>query len=128
MTKRKLNIEAPLLDDYIFKRTFTKEGTEPLLKDFLELISGKGEKIEMAEKKNKNIEEALERVDEVMQDPEVMELYFNIAVSKWDYNSGMHYGKMEEKTEIAKKLKNQGIEIEIIMTATGLTKEEIEKL
>lgn len=282
MTKRKLNMEAPLLDDYIFKRTFTKEGTEPLLKDFLEailekkiqkievknneipkdkidekasvldirvevddkqiidvemqvddrkdlrqrgplymcknistqidkgnkytilkpsiaiwilnfncfkvnsyhsvarmmfdkerskyvdmgykeeektatdmlemhfiempkflkknpgveekldqwlwLISGKGEKIEMAEKKNKNIEEALERVDEVMQDPEVMELYFNMAVSKWDYNSGMHYGKMEEKTEIAKKLKKQGIEIEIIMTATGLTKEEIEKL
>ena len=30
--------EAPLLDDYIFKRTFTKEGTKELLKDFLEAI------------------------------------------------------------------------------------------
>ncbi len=36
--RRLFNKEAPLLNDYIFKRTFTKEGTEPLLKDFLEAI------------------------------------------------------------------------------------------
>ncbi len=30
--------EAPLLDDYIFKRTFTREGTKEILKDFLEAI------------------------------------------------------------------------------------------
>lgn len=123
-------------------------GVEDKLDQWLWLISGKGEKIEMAEKKNKNIEEALERVDEVMQDPEVMELYFNMAVSKWDYNSGMQYGKEEgrkegkiegriegrlegEKTkaiEIAKDMKKDGVAIDKIEKYTGLTKEEIEKL
>ncbi len=52
-TKKILNREAPLLDDYIFKRTFTKEGTEPLLRDFLEAVLEK--KITKVDVKNNEI-------------------------------------------------------------------------
>ena len=39
MEKNKLNIkEAPLLDDYIFKRTFTKGSPNGILRDFLEAV------------------------------------------------------------------------------------------
>ncbi len=105
---------------------FLKEnpGVENRLDQWLWLISGKGEKIEMAKTKNKNIEEAIERVDEIMQDPEIMELYFNMAVSKWDYYSG----ERNKAMEIAKKMQNKNIPIETIIEITGLTKEEIENV
>ena len=39
MERNKVNIkEAPLLDDYIFKRTFTKGSPNGILRDFLEVI------------------------------------------------------------------------------------------
>ena len=39
MERNKVNIkEAPLLDDYIFKRTFTKGSPNGILRDFLEAI------------------------------------------------------------------------------------------
>jgi DNA repair protein RadC len=41
---------------------------------------------------------------------------------------GEEMGKKEEKTKIAKQLKWEGIDIEIIAKSTGLSKEEIEKL
>lgn len=37
-------------------------------------------------------------------------------------------GKIEGKTETARKLKENNVDIKIIETTTGLTKEEIEKL
>ncbi len=111
---------------YIEMPKFLKKnpGVEEKLDQWLWLISGRGEKIKMAEEKNKNVKEALEKVDEIMQDPDIMDLYFNIAVSKWDYYSG----KEEQKKEMAKKMKNKGIDINTIIEITGLTKEEIGKL
>ena len=41
---------------------------------------------------------------------------------------GLALGKVEEKINIAKKLKSQGIPINVIITATGLSKEDIENL
>ena len=39
MTKNNITIEdAPLLDDYVFKRTFTKGNPNGILKDFLEAV------------------------------------------------------------------------------------------
>ncbi|MFW5799313.1 MAG: hypothetical protein ACOCV8_00750 [Spirochaetota bacterium] len=37
-------------------------------------------------------------------------------------------GKEEERREIAKRMKNMGLDIDKIVKATNLTKEEIEKL
>lgn len=41
---------------------------------------------------------------------------------------GMERGRLEEKKEIARNLLNQGIEIALVAKATGLSKEEIERL
>jgi len=41
---------------------------------------------------------------------------------------GMEKGKIEGKIEVAKNLLKTGIDIEIIVKSTGLTKEEIEDL
>ena len=43
-------------------------------------------------------------------------------------NQGINKGMKQEKIEIAKNLLEQNVDISIIMSATGLTKEEIEKL
>ena len=43
-------------------------------------------------------------------------------------NQGISQGMKQEKIEIAKNLLEQNVDISIIMSATGLTKEEIEKL
>ena len=42
--------------------------------------------------------------------------------------AGFDKGVKKEKCEIAKKLKESNIDIEIIIECTGLTKEEIEEL
>jgi len=44
------------------------------------------------------------------------------------YDEGKLEGKLEGKIEVAKTLKAGGIAIDIITNATGLTKEEIDKL
>lgn len=41
---------------------------------------------------------------------------------------GKEEGREEEKREIAKRMKNMGLDIDKIVKATNLTKEEIEKL
>lgn len=80
---------------YIEMPKFLKKnpGVEDKLDQWLWLISGKGEKIEMAEKKNRNVKEALARVDEIMQDEEIMDLHFDLAVARMDYENGMRYAK-----------------------------------
>ena len=44
------------------------------------------------------------------------------------YERGLEQGTRNERLEIAKKLKEENIDIEIIIKTTGLTKEEIERL
>ena len=52
MEKNKVNIkEAPLLDDYIFKRTFTKGSPNGILRDFLEdILEEKGSVLDIRAK------------------------------------------------------------------------------
>ena len=47
---------------------------------------------------------------------------------KKEDQSGLVEGKIETKNEIAKKMKEEGLDVEIIVKVTGLAKEEIEKL
>ena len=91
-TKQKM---LPLTSDIVFKRVFSREGNEKILKDLLEaileikikgvvvknpeaktkleqwlwLIVGGEEKIEMAEKENKEIEKAMDIIKEMSMDP-----------------------------------------------------------
>lgn len=44
------------------------------------------------------------------------------------FDEGKIEGKQEEKLEIAKKLKEEGLDLNFIIETTGLNKENIEKL
>ena len=45
-----------------------------------------------------------------------------------EWKSGIEKGKLKEKIEVAKKMKEKQIKLEDIKEITGLTIEEIEKL
>ena len=111
-------------------------GINTKLEQWLWLLTGKGEKVEMAEKENKEIKKAIEILEEMSMDEKEWELYQSRKMAEIDYNSkialareeGIKNGKEEGKEEIAKKLIEMGMEINQIAKITGLSKEKIEKL
>ena len=106
------------------------------LEQWLWLIVGREEKLEMAKKENKEIKKAMDIIDEMSMDPKEWELYESRRLAIMDYNTGMHQsredgkeeGKKESKIEIAKNMLNEGMEIETISRLTNLTVEEIEEI
>ena len=94
----------------------------------------------MAKNENKEIKKAIEIIEEMSMDPKEWELYESREKAIMNYNSGMkaaerrgiekgiEKGKRTEKIEIVKKLLGLKLEIEKIVQATGMTKEEIEKI
>ena len=84
-------------------------------------------------KENKEMKEAKEKL-EVMSEDERMQILAELrekairdekAVERFGLKKGIEIG---EKREIAKKMKDNGIEIEIIQKITNLTQEEIDAL
>lgn len=102
------------------------------LEQWLWLLSGKEEKIEMAEKENKEVKKALEILDEVSMDPKERERYDSILIAEFlqKENEQLFFekGKTEGKIEIAKKLLDKNVPIDEIIEITSLTKDEIENL
>ncbi len=88
--------------------------------------------IKMAEKKNKVLEKARVEINYLTGDAEVRRM--QELREKWEMDRisalscAESKGKEYEKKKIAKKLLKENVNIEIIMSATGLTKEEIEDL
>ena len=104
--------------------------------------------VEMAEEKNKTIKKARKEVEYLTGDEAVQR--WKELEEKWemDYNSEMHYAKeeaqkvgreegitegikegiKENKIETAKKMKQKGLSIELIMEITKLSKKEVENL
>ncbi len=94
----------------------------------------------MAEEKNEKIKSALDEIGTLTGDAEVRRMAE--LQEKWerDWNSSIAYaskkaeekgkkaGEREAKLETAKKLLKNGISVDIIVNATGLTKEEITNL
>ncbi len=117
---------------------------EGKLEQWLWLISGKEEKIKMAEDKNEEVKKAGILVDEMSMDPKERELYEARLMAKYNYDSGMAgareagieegkkvgiaEGEKSKQIQIAKKLKEMGMTNKEIIIATGLSKEEIKKL
>ena len=93
----------------------------------------------MAEKE-KEIKEAIETLEDISSDEEkeriaelrqkyIMDRTSEIRTAKEiGIKEGLEEGSKKEKLEIAKKLKQENIETDIIVKTTGLTKEEIEEL
>ena len=85
---------------------------------------------DMVAKKNFNLEEAIRQYEELSSIPEVVETSFRRQMAEMDIKANEKYakeeGKAESKKEIAKNLLKQKVNMQIIINATGLTKEEIE--
>ena len=97
---------------------------------------------------NARIKEAKEQLEKITSDKELMYVIINQQMAEMDAASSLDRainkgraegeakgraegevkGRTEGKIEIAKKMKEEGLSIEIIMKTTGLSKEEIEKL
>ena len=131
-------------------------GVEKRLEQWLWLIVGRKEKVEMAVKENKNVKKADKVLERISKDPKERERYeailkaeFNQKISNQKFmdkgiiegeargkiigrEEGMKEGKKEGKKqnqiEIAKKLLQRNMSIEDVKEITGLTEEEISKL
>ena len=117
---------------------------ESKLEQWLWLIAGRREKIEMERRENKELNKAIEIIDQMSMDPKEWELYESRQRAIMDYNTGIREAKEEGKNlglkqgleqgekkkqiEIAKKLIIMKMDIKDIIEVTGLTEEEIKKL
>lgn len=94
------------------------------------------EAIAMAEKKNPTIKKAREEVTYLTGDEAVKRIEFLHEKWEMDRISDINYaksqgekeGRKKEKKATAKKFLEQGVDKEIVIKATGLTEEEVEKL
>lgn len=106
------------------------------LEQWLWLLIGEEEKIEMASKENKEIKKALEILDEMSMNEKEWEEYQSRFMAELDYNSGIataradgeKEGAKNEKIEIAKKLLKIGMKLKQIEEVTGVTVEELENM
>ena len=106
------------------------------------------ELVDMACNKNDKIKEAREQLEKIRADKELMEKIRLEELAEWDYNTGMARakregeiaglkqgksigiaeGKMVKQKEIATNLLKLNIDMNKIIEATGLSREEIENL
>ena len=90
----------------------------------------------MAEDKEKIIKEAKEDFEEVLSEGALKEIIeFRESAERdaasrkyWAEKKGREEGSKQEKINIAKKLLQQGIDKKVILQATSLSEEEIEKI
>ena len=79
------------------------------LEQWLWLLAGREEKLEMARKKNKEIDKAIDIIDQMSMDEKEWNLYISRQRAIWDYNTGMRTAKeegMKKGVEEGAKLKN----------------------
>lgn len=94
------------------------------LNQWLWLFVGREDMVQMASKENKLVEKVVEDLDVMTAAENERFDAYRRELELWGYR------RTEEDTraEIAKKMKEKGIEIELIVETTGLSKEEVEAL
>ena len=131
---------------YIELEKFRKENPdmkEPINQWLAFIDMERGDLLEMAEKENKIIKEAKESYDVLTGDEEVKRVAEIRLMSHLEEQAalacarevgiekgkeeGVEQGKKQAQKEIARKMKEQKIDIKEIIKITGLTEEEIEK-
>ena len=102
------------------------------LNQWLWLLVGREDMVKMASKENKLIENVVEDLDTMSADENERFEAFKRKVAILESNmlkqEGLEEGEAKSKNEIAKKMKDEGAEIEFISKVTGLSKEEVEAL
>ena len=90
------------------------------------------EALKMEDLKDKYIKKAMEELEKLGDSEEEQERAFQRELFIMDLKAiearGIDKGEKNTKIEIAKKMLKDGLDIEIIIKYTGLTKEEIEKM
>ena len=117
-----------------FKKKKPKVGD--LLEKWLYVIGGDQKMMEKCKKENEEIKEAVNQLKEMSADEYERELYEIRERSRLTYNTemaetrrkGEKIGEKKRNKEIAKKMKEEGIEIKLIQKITNLTEEEIKAL
>ena len=111
-----------------------------LLEKWLYVIGGDQKMIEECKNENEEIKEAIKQLKEMSADEYERELYEIRERSRLTYNTEMNEarrkcleegekrGEKREKEKIAKKMKAEGLDIELIKKITNLTEEEINLL
>ena len=124
-----------MISYYIIELTKFKENkprTGDLLEKWLLVIGGDEEMMKKCKKEEGEIKEAIEQLEEMSADEKEREIYEIRERSRLVYNTEMYEarrkGLEDAKKEIAKKLLENNISIEIIKKSTGLTEEEINNL
>ena len=112
------------------------EEKEELVKWINFIENPESEKVGEYMKENEEMKEAKEKL-EVMSEDEKMQILAELrlkairdekAVERFGYNQGIEKGIEQGKKETAKKMKEEGLDIEVIKKVTGLTEEEINSL
>jgi len=132
--------------DFGFKKLFGEEGSKDLLLDFLNQLLPPHHQIASLQFKNQeNLNDTTKECTAIFDiycqfeiaeishlKPEQYENYHKSLLEYWEVKNvkdmAFNEGKAEGKIEVAKALKLQGIDIEVIAATTGLTKDEINKL
>lgn len=114
----------------IYKQKLNKG--DKLLEWLYFLVNPQSEEVKKIMEKNEGIKKANQKLEEISQD-EIMQ-----TINDWktmgEYDEKMEKrwakeeGKVEKQKEIAKKLKEEKVPIEIIIKTTGLTENEINNL
>ena len=112
------------------------EGKEKLKQWLYFLENPESKEVASFMKENEKMKQAKEKLDTMSEDARVRRLaelrekaILDEKEAKYTgYCEGKREGRKEGREETAKNLKKQGIGIDVIMKATNLSKEEIEKL
>ena len=107
-----------------------------LLEKWLYVIGGNQKMIEKCKNENEEIKEVVEQLTQMSADEYERELYEIRERSRLTYNTemnearrkGLEEGEKREKEKIAKKMKEEGLDTELIKKVTNLTEEEINLL
>lgn len=97
------------------------------------IINPESERVKEKMKKNKELKEAGEKLKKISEDEQMQQIAWwrekaileENTNKKVSFNKGIEQGEKKEKIKIAKEMLKQKIDINIIITCTGLTKEEI---
>ena len=133
------NIETNIYTSYhiILDKKVNREYNNSEIKELVDFLNTTDlEELKNKYEGNEEIMACVRRVEELREDPDFVRYYDYEESHKQDleasYDTGLEQGvkqgSKQKELEIAKKLLNQNISVEVISEATGLTVEEIKAL
>ena len=118
-------------------RNTTSGGKDKKLVEWLHFLENpESKEVTSYMKNNESMKKAKEKLNTMSEDETIRRLaelrekaiLDELEVKAYSYKKGKNDGIEQNNKEIAKKMKEENIDLSIILKITGLTKEEIEKL